>query len=313
MNRIKDLRKALLSFLPCGFLLLSFQVFPKEQETSQYLTFCFVGDTGHVTEVQKKVANSLSISSCNVIWHTGDIIYPDGISSKKDPRFVTNFLEPFSEVFKKDVPFFLTLGNHDYKKEPQAYIDIAKENPLIIYPNNYYFKDYKKLCFFALDTTIFDKLYLFYLRGKQSKWLKMKKEDTYDSCKFSVVVAHHPLFSSGDRKEATPQLARFLGKEVFGSFDLYIAGHNHVLADEGERQGTRQLISGTGSVPGGSPDQQLEGRFNVETPGFLRIEISETESKISAVYSFVEAEENKVIWSGTQVGKGIRFNPLKTK
>lgn len=308
MTKIKELRKALIYLLSCILLLISFQVFSKEKIASQSSTFCFVGDTGHVTKVQKKVAKSLSISSCNVIWHTGDIIYPDGISSKKDPRFTTNFLEPFAEVFKKNIPFFLTLGNHDYKKEPQAYIEIAKDNPLINYPNNYYFKDYNKLCFFALDTTIYDKLYLFYLRGKQSKWLKMKKEDSKDSCKLSVVVAHHPLFSSGDRKEATPQLARFLSKEVFGAFDLYVAGHNHVLADEGERQGTRQLISGTGSVPGGSPDQQPEGRFNVETPGFLKIEISESESNISAEYSFIDAEGSKIIWSGTKTGKGIRFN-----
>ncbi|GIS32973.1 MAG: hypothetical protein Ct9H90mP4_08870 [Gammaproteobacteria bacterium] len=41
-----------------------------------------------------------------------------------------------------------------------------------------------------------------------------------------------------------------------------------MLADEGEKNGTLQLISGSGSIPGGSPDQAPTDKFNVETPGF---------------------------------------------
>ena len=87
----------------------------------------------------------------------------------------TNFLDPFKKVFDKRIPFFLTLGNHDYKKEPRSYIEIAESNSLIVYPNNYYLKNYGKLCIFALDTTIFDKLYLFYERKGQAKMVKVKK------------------------------------------------------------------------------------------------------------------------------------------
>ena len=161
------------SFFVLTFLLLisTFQVYSEESKASQDSTFCFVGDTGNVTEVQKEVAEALAKSDCSVIWHTGDIIYPDGISSEGDPRFFTNFLDPFKKVFDKGIPFFLTLGNHDYKKEPRSYLEIAKSNPLIVYPNNYYLKNYGRLCIFALDTTIFDKLYLFYKRREQ----KIKK------------------------------------------------------------------------------------------------------------------------------------------
>ena len=298
------------SFFALTFLLLisTFQVYSEEIKASQDSTFCFVGDTGNVTEVQKEVAEALAKSDCSVIWHTGDIIYPDGISSERDPRFFTNFLDPFKKVFDKGIPFFLTLGNHDYKKEPRSYLEIAKSNPLIVYPNNYYLKNYDRLCFFALDTTIFDKLYLFYKRRAQTNWLKLKKEQVNNSCDLSIAVAHHPLFSSGDRKKGTPQLSRFLETNIFGNFDLYITGHNHVLADEGERKGTRQLISGTGSLPGGSPDKQLEGKFNVETPGFLKLELKEIDNKVVAEYSFIQARDNLVLWKGLKIGSGIRKN-----
>ena len=289
-------------------LVLALPVFSEEINVTQDSTFCFVGDTGHVNEIQKNVADALADSECNAIWHTGDIIYPDGISSKDDPRFITNFLRPFNKVFNKKIPFFLTLGNHDYKKEPKSYLEIAKNNSLIVYPNNYYSNKYGKLCIFSLDTTIFDKLYLFYKRREQKSWLRKIKEDMTSSCELSIAVAHHPLFSSGDRKNATPQLSRFLETDIFGTFDLYIAGHNHVLADEGERRGTRQLISGTGSLPGGSPEEQPEGKFNVETPGFLKLELKEIDNKVVAEYSFIQAQDNLVLWGGLKIGSGIRKN-----
>ena len=289
-------------------LVLALPVFSEEINVTQDSTFCFVGDTGHVNEIQKNVADALADSECNAIWHTGDIIYPDGISSKDDPRFITNFLRPFNKMFNKKIPFFLTLGNHDYKKEPKSYLEIAKNNSLIVYPNNYYSNKYGKLCIFSLDTTIFDKLYLFYKRREQKSWLRKIKEDMTSSCELSIAVAHHPLFSSGDRKNATPQLSRFLETDIFGTFDLYIAGHNHVLADEGERRGTRQLISGTGSLPGGSPEEQPEGKFNVETPGFLKLELKEIDNKVVAEYSFIQAQDNLVLWEGLKIGSGIRKN-----
>ena len=70
------------SFFVLSLLLLifTFQVYSEENKVSLDSTFCFVGDTGNVTEVQKEVSEALANSDCNVIWHTGDIIYPDAVS-----------------------------------------------------------------------------------------------------------------------------------------------------------------------------------------------------------------------------------------
>ena len=300
------LRTISIFFLSSLFIVCSFQVFSDENKVNQNSTFCFVGDTGHVNEIQKEVAESLADSECNSIWHTGDIIYPSGISSEDDPRFRTNFLDPFEKALNKKIPFFLTLGNHDYKKEPESYLGIARNNALIIYPNNYYSKRYGNLCIFALDTTIFDKLYLFYKRREQASWLRAQKKELMKSCNFSIAVAHHPLFSSGDRRKASPQLSKFLNSNIFGTFDLYIAGHNHVLADEGEKDGTVQLISGTGSLPGGSPQRELEGRFNKEIPGYLRMKLHDKDQEIIAEYQFIASKSKLILWSNSKKGEGIR-------
>ena len=178
---------------------------------------------------------------------------------------------------------------------------------MINYPNNYYFKSFENICFFALDTTIFDKLYLFYKRREQTEWIKKTKQKNKDKCQFSIAVAHHPLFSSGDRDKASPQLSIFLKSQVFGSFDLYVSGHNHVLADEGEKEGTVQLISGSGSLPGGSPEKLPEGKFNIESPGFLKLVVKKERNELVGEYTFVDSNNNEVIWEKMKIGQGIRI------
>ena len=263
--------------------------------------YCFIGDAGEVNPTQAVVVEALANSDCSVVWHLGDITQL-GVQSINDPELQESFLTPFKPFLETEIPFYLTFGNHDYKGDPAVYLEVAKDYPSIYHPKNFYTKQFGKLCFFALDTTIFDKLYYFYKRGGQIRWLEEEVERLKDQCDFSIAVAHHPLFSSGDRDRANPQLAIFLENYVFGTFDIYITGHNHVLADEGDHKKTLQLISATGALPGGSPLETDKGKFNIETPGYLKMTIDDN----TARYEFVSAEDNEILWSNIKVGSGLR-------
>ena len=263
--------------------------------------YCFVGDAGEVNPTQAMVVEALANSDCSMVWHLGDITQL-GVQSINDPELQDSFLTPFKPFLETEIPFYLTVGNHDYKGDPAVYLEVAKDYPSIYHPSNFYTKQFGKLCFFALDTTIFDKLYYFYKRGSQIRWLAEEVERMKDQCEFSIAVAHHPLFSSGDRDRANPQLAIFLENYVFGTFDIYITGHNHVLADEGDHKKTLQLISATGALPGGSPLETDKGKFNIETPGYLKMTIDDN----TARYEFVSAEDNEILWSNIKVGSGLR-------
>jgi predicted phosphodiesterase len=263
--------------------------------------YCFIGDAGEVNPIQALVVEALANSDCSVVWHLGDITQL-GVQSINDPELQESFLTPFKPFLETEIPFYLTVGNHDYKGDPAVYLEVAKDYPSIYHPKNFYTKQFGKLCFFALDTTIFDKLYYFYKRGGQIRWLEEEVERLKDQCDFSIAVAHHPLFSSGDRDRANPQLAIFLENYVFGTFDIYITGHNHVLADEGDHKKTLQLISATGALPGGSPLETDKGKFNIETPGYLKMTIDDN----TARYEFVSAEDNEILWSNIKVGSGLR-------
>jgi DNA repair exonuclease SbcCD nuclease subunit len=263
--------------------------------------YCFVGDAGEVNPTQAMVVEALANSDCSMVWHLGDITQL-GVQSINDPELQDSFLTPFKPFLETEIPFYLTVGNHDYKGDPAVYLEVAKDYPSIYHPSNFYTKQFGKLCFFALDTTIFDKLYYFYKRGSQIRWLAEEVERMKDQCEFSIAVAHHPLFSSGDRDRANPQLAIFLENYVFGTFDIYITGHNHVMADEGDHKKTLQLISATGALPGGSPLETDKGKFNIETPGYLRMTIDGN----TARYEFISAEDNEILWSNIKVGSGLR-------
>jgi predicted phosphodiesterase len=263
--------------------------------------YCFVGDAGEVNPTQAMVVEALANSDCSMVWHLGDITQL-GVQSINDPELQDSFLTPFKPFLETEIPFYLTVGNHDYKGDPAVYLEVAKDYPSIYHPSNFYTKQFGELCFFALDTTIFDKLYYFYKRGSQIRWLAEEVERMKDQCEFSIAVAHHPLFSSGDRDRANPQLAIFLENYVFGTFDIYITGHNHVLADEGDHKKTLQLISATGALPGGSPLETDKGKFNIETPGYLRMTIDSN----TARYEFISAEDNEILWSNIKVGSGLR-------
>ena len=263
--------------------------------------YCFVGDAGEVNPTQAMVVEALANSDCSMVWHLGDITQL-GVQSINDPELQDSFLTPFKPFLETEIPFYLTVGNHDYKCDPAVYLEVAKDYPSIYHPSNFYTKQFGKLCFFALDTTIFDKLYYFYKRGSQIRWLAEEVERMKDQCEFSIAVAHHPLFSSGDRDRANPQLAIFLENYVFGTFDIYITGHNHVLADEGDHKKTLQLISATGALPGGSPLETDKGKFNIETPGYLRMTIDGN----TARYEFISAEDDEILWSNIKVGSGLR-------
>ena len=270
-------------------------------EEIEELIFCFVGDAGEVNPTQAKVVEALANSDCSIVWHLGDITQL-GVQSLDDQELQDSFLTPFRPFLETGIPFYLTIGNHDYKGDPSVYLQVAKDYPSIFHPSNFYTKTFGGLCFFTLDTTIFDKLYYFYKRGSQIRWLKEEVERLKNQCEFSIAIAHHPLFSSGDRDRANPQLAIFLENYVFGTFDMYITGHNHVLADEGDHKKTRQLISATGALPGGSPNSTESNIFNVETPGFLQMSVKGN----TARYEFLSAESKEVLWSKIKVGVGLR-------
>ena len=209
---------------------------------------CFIGDPGTGNKDQYAVAKAMETVGCNQVRVLGDIIYPKGIENEHDPKLQDAFFRPYDYYLNKNTPFYLILGNHDYKKDKsvgRSWIKIARKNSNVFFPNNYYSESWKDICIFSIDTTWYDKLYFIERRSGQTSWFRNAMIKQKENCRFSVVLGHHPLISSGSHGQATLLQSFFLEDEVFGKVDLYISGHEHHIADEGSLRGTRQLISGS--------------------------------------------------------------------
>ena len=127
-----------IQFLKC-LIVLPLIFLSKSLLTEEESIYCFVGDAGEVNPTQSMVVKALANSDCTMVWHLGDITQL-GVQSINDPELKESFLNPFGPFLDTNIPFYLTVGNHDYKGDPTVYLEVAKEYPSIYYPSNFYTK-----------------------------------------------------------------------------------------------------------------------------------------------------------------------------
>lgn len=212
------------------------------------LKLCFIGDTGTGNEIQHKVAQMLSEEKCHSIHFLGDIIYPNGLISEKDPQFENKFMKYYGPVASKDHKPMLNLvmGNHDHRRSINHWITLSRRHKEIFFPHPYYLIRMNDICLVHLDTDYYRLLSNFFVGMAQMNWLD-KIEDEVASCKLKFALTHHPYNNTGKKHgPSSGWLRNFLRNNVIGRFDYMISGHEHHLSDEGVERGTRMLISGAG-------------------------------------------------------------------
>jgi predicted phosphodiesterase len=242
-------------------------------ENQASVKFCFVGDVGLDTPVQLQVAQALSEENCDRVYFLGDIIYPNGIQDQQDPLFENNFLRYYRPLYEQNPQLQLNiiLGNHDYAANAEAWFAIARQNKNIFFPTYYYMEDFGGMCIVSLDTNLL--VYREYIPESlaQVAWLE-KNHKRINKCKTRIAVSHHPYKGGGypgslDWTGSQGVMKRFLKKWVIGKMDLHIAGHVHILEDDGESHGTRMLISGTGGeVETGASAGYIVVEFSPQEP-----------------------------------------------
>lgn len=210
------------------------------------LKLCVLGSTGNDSKVQKEVSDLLMKEECNSIHFLGDLVYPNGIKDADDPGLREKFYRAYHKLPEqgKRPRLYLILGNYDHEGSVEAWKEIDKRHRNIIFPGPSYLVKMNDLCLVHLDTNTYRHF---------SKWLREMEHTELPLCKKKIAFAHHPYKGRGSLKH-------FYDNYIIGKFDMLVSGHNHRLSDEGEKNGTRLLISGAGSeADDGSP------------PGFLVI------------------------------------------
>ena len=251
------------------------------------LHFFIIGDWGRNGHFrQKEVADIMHqagfIIEPEFIISTGDNFYPDGVASKFDPYLKSSFEDVYSG-YNLFCPWFLTLGNHDYRGSVQAQIDYTLISRRWNLPARYfelekpYGKEGEKIQFLFADTTPFYDPY--YSRAgyesvkeqdslAQKNWIDNKLSES--SATWKIVIGHHPFYTSGRRKNRKSFVKDHL-EPLFEKHkvDLYFAGHEHDLQHLKPKDvTTHHFISGAGSEVRAS-SYGIHSKFADSGPGFI--------------------------------------------
>lgn len=229
------------------------------------LNFIVLGDWGKrgshsQRSVAKQMGHYAKKYQTDFILSTGDNFYLHGIQSTKDPKLVKAFENVYTAPSLM-IPWYITLGNHDYVGNIQAQIDYSQINERWHLPARYYFIDKKidaqsSVRFIFLDTNPFIKLYherddfKKNLMGqdiqKQLKWF----EETLakSNAQWNIVVGHHPIYSSGPKYGNTPELIKHV-KPILEKYSVqvYLCGHEHNLQHLNPDKNIHYFVSGTGT------------------------------------------------------------------
>ena len=257
------------------------------------LNFLAMGDWGRNGEDnQQQVARQMGITArqlkADFIIATGDNFYPSGVASVLDHRWTDSY-ENIYTAHSLQMDWYVVLGNHDYKGNPQAEVEYTKIDRRWRMPSRYYAKKMvlngdpaQQALFVFIDTSpLLSEYYSSEdhadnVRSQDSaaqlRWLDSVLSDPSPSIKWKIVSGHHPLYTGGKRisSQETKELHDRL-KPIFDRYkvDAYICGHEHSLQYIKPAGRTHYFISGAGSETTPAMLHPDGGRFAKSENGFM--------------------------------------------
>lgn len=211
----------------------------------------------------------------------GDNFYPRGVKSLDDPHWQNEWHRHYDRL---GIPFYATLGNHDYDGNPQMQVDYTAHpgNKSWRMPHRYYTFTAGPVRFFALDT---DEGTIGFFKTKpwsdtQRDWLaaELAKPTT---APWTIVYGHHPIYSDGHHGDSTRLRQKLLPLLKLHKVDAYLAGHEHEMQHL-EIDGIQFFIAG-----GGGKDTRraraIRGTCAAGANGFLELEASKTQLTLRLV------------------------------
>jgi acid phosphatase len=262
------------------------------------LNFGIIGDWGRRGRPdQKAVAGQMGLAcaqaKASFVISVGDNFYDDGVYGTNDPHWNQSFEHVYAAK-SLQVPWYVALGNHDYRGSVEAQLDYGKTHPRWIMPARYYRQVYavdastKMECFY-LDTSPMISEYLSddamrAVRAQdvplQLAWLDQALGDS--TAPWKVVIGHHPIYSAGlghgSQKDLIASLLPLLRKH---RVPAYFCGHDHDLQHL-QTGGLHMILSGGGSEH--RPVWSIsESKFSRSASGFALASVRAHEMQVQLI------------------------------
>jgi tartrate-resistant acid phosphatase type 5 len=253
------------------------------------VNFLVVGDWGrHGTEHQRDVAVQMGKSAAALgsrcVVSVGDNFYEDGVASTADPQWRSSFEEIY-QAPSLQIPWYVALGNHDYRGSPQAQVEYTQKSARWRMPDRY-FKigganiGAPHLDLFFIDTSPLVHKYRNGVEGviaanvaaqdidAQIRWLD--QELGLSTAAWKLVIGHHTLRSGGSQHGETVEVIELIEPLLQKHrVQAYVNGHDHDLQHI-RRDGVDYVCTGAGSEV--RPVQPVEGTlFCAARSGFTSL------------------------------------------
>ena len=261
------------------------------------LNILIYGDAGSGEEGQYAAGEAMArehlISPFDFAVSVGDNQY---IATSSD-TYERIFERPYARLIESGVPFFQTLGNHDWEwgratdqLEYASKVDaIARGKGGFVLPaKNYVIKKPGVKLIFASTTNAFGLVDL-----SKETFAFLDRELSEEFFGWKILITHLPFFSTGprgDNRELQSKLFPLLRKYPV---DLYFAGHEHNAELMKPWEWMTHAVVGNGREyrPGRVSSEQ-RSLFFMDQVGFARLRISGNEAMLQFINS-----RNQILYS----------------
>lgn len=255
------------------------------------LGFVAVGDWGrdgasHQRDVAWQMGRAAEEIASRFTVSVGDNFYENGVQSAQDAQWKTSFEDIYTAP-SLQTPWYVALGNHDYRGVPQAQIDYAAGNRRWRMPARYYKVTGVEIGapnvdLFFIDSSPLVHSYRHKIEGAiarnvagqdvaaQLAWLD--QELGRSRAPWKIVFGHHTIYSGGsehgDTIELVAQVKPLLERH---GVQAYVNGHEHDL--QHIRVGEVDYIC-TGAGSEVRPTGRIAGtRFALSRSGFAAFKV----------------------------------------
>lgn len=275
-----------------------------DRYVGETVEFLLIGDQGMGPGTQYDVAEAMKTicdeKDCDFVIALGDNIYTSGpLLGTSDPLFDTAFETPYADF---DIPFYLTLGNHDnggsghvvvHGDYEVAYTYSDESSGKWQLPSRYYNQSFNDgfLEIWSLDgdtLTAGDSLSgirlgpdIIYSREPQVEWMteSIENSDAY----WKIAFSHYQYKTEGYKGDSDPYYQDAIEAFVCDKTHFFFYGHQHELRWTEPIPGcerTEHINSGAAHGPGGegtsdTVDIGIDQYFiDKEHPGFWHITLA---------------------------------------
>jgi hypothetical protein len=254
------------------------------------IRFAVIGDWGWWGQPdQMKVAAALEKigAECpyDFIVSTGDNFYDAGVDSVGDVLWNMSYEYVYTGPHLQ-CPWYVVLGNHDYRGAPSAEIDYSNISQRWKLPSKYYKEQFtsgsgEAIEMFFMDSNPYQKDLLAAgaaypeLNGLdtvyQDGWIENGLRSS--TAAWKLVFGHHPLYTCGVRKNQPQYMRKFEGLFNETHVDAYFCGHEHDLQVHKPIGSVTYFVSG-----GGGNKRAIQTPFDFthfaqSSLGFMVVEI----------------------------------------